>query len=488
MDPEQVKLQGMRTDEGSKPLIRQVNREQLCWHAVDVERLIAEEHVARAIWGVVGSLDLSQFEEEIASNAEQGGRPAFAPQLMISLWVYAYSIGIGSAREIARRSEYDPAFQWLCGLEVVNYHTLASFRTERREQLDELFTQVLGVMSAQGLVKLEQVMQDGTKIKAQASPGSFHREASLRRHLELARQQIAQMGDPLAEEVSARVSAARQRAKRERAERLEQAIEEMERLRASKTRGAKEEPRVSVTEPEARKMKLPQAGFGPSYNVQVSADGEHKIILNIAVVQDGNDHHQLTPAVDRMEQQFGQKPQQMVADGDFTTRANIEEMDRRGVDFVGSLRKDDGPDKAFAYDQQQKCYRCQQNILLRPDGSQTSSGVSYRRFRASPEDCQSCPQKLACCGNSASRNLLVPPPSPALDAFRTKMQTEEAKAIYRRRGPVIEFCNLWIKCKLNLQRFHVRGQRKAHTEAVWAALTYNLKSWIRLKKMIPQAV
>lgn len=478
----------MSAEQESKPLIRQVNREQLCWHAVDVEQLVGEEHAARAIWRLVGSLDLHPFEEQIASNGEQGGRPAFDPQLMISLWVYAYSVGIGSAREIARRSEYDPAFQWLCGLEAVNYHTLASFRTERREQLEELFIQVLGVMSAEGLVKLEQVMQDGTKIQAQASRRSFHREASLRQHLELARQQIAQMGDPLGEGVSARVAGARQRAQRERAERLEQAMEEMQRLRACKPRAAQQEPRVSVSEPEARTMKWPQTGFGPSYNVQVSADAEHKIILSIDVVKDGNDRHQLLPAVDRIEQQLGRKPEQMVADGDFTTRANIEAMQRRGVDYVGSLRKDDGPDQAFVYDQQQNCYHCPQNVLLRPDGSQTSSGITYRRFRAKPEDCQNCAQKLACCGNSASRNLLIPPPSPALDAFRAKMQTEEAKAIYRRRGPVVEFCNLWIKCKLNLQRFHLRGLLKAHTEVLWGALTYNLKSWIRLRKMVPNTV
>jgi|SRR5215467_6072162 len=87
-----------------QPLIRYVNRQQMSWQALDVDKLIGEDHPARAIWELVGSLDLTGFYEEIASNAEQGGRPAYDPQMLISLWVYAYSEGIGSAREVARRS------------------------------------------------------------------------------------------------------------------------------------------------------------------------------------------------------------------------------------------------------------------------------------------------------------------------------------------------------------------------------------------------
>ena len=173
---------------GKQPLIRHVNRQQMSWRAVDVERLISEDHPARAIWALVGRLDLSAFYRAIESSTEEGGRPAFDPQMLISLGVYAYSQGIGSAREVARRCEYDPAFQWLTGLEEVNYHTLADFRVERQEELDELFTQVLAALSKEGLITLETVMQDGTKIKALASTRSYQREGTIQGHLERARQ------------------------------------------------------------------------------------------------------------------------------------------------------------------------------------------------------------------------------------------------------------------------------------------------------------
>src|SRR5438046_10628107 len=201
-----------------QPLIRYVNRQQMSWRAVDVERLVGDDHPARAIWALVGRFDLRRFYDWIESSEQEGGRPAFDPQLLISLWVYAYSQGISSAREVARRCEFDPAFQWLTGLDEVNYHTLADFRVAKQKELDELFTQVLAALSKEGLITLDQVMQDGTKIKAQASVRSYREEGTIREHLERTRRRVGEMGDPRNEETNPRTKRARERARREQQE------------------------------------------------------------------------------------------------------------------------------------------------------------------------------------------------------------------------------------------------------------------------------
>src|SRR5271157_683384 len=242
-----------------EPLIRRINREQMLWRAVDVEQLIGEDHPVRAIWDLVGRLDLEGFYAGIECSEEEGGRPTYDPRLLISLWIYAYSQGIGSAREVARRCEWEPALQWLTGCETVNYHTLASFRVEHREELDELFTQVLGLMSAEGLITLEQVVQDGTKIKAQAASDSFQGEAKIAEHLERARRRVREMGELEPEEGAGRVEQAQRRARRERQQRLEQGLEELQKLRPSKPRA-----RVSVSEPEARRMRQAEAASRPT--------------------------------------------------------------------------------------------------------------------------------------------------------------------------------------------------------------------------------
>ena len=96
-----------------KPKVEIVDRRQLLLRTVDVEQLVAEDDPVRAIWELTGQMDLTSFYSDIASEEGSAGREAIDPRLLISLWVYAYSQGISSAREISRLMEYHPGFQWL---------------------------------------------------------------------------------------------------------------------------------------------------------------------------------------------------------------------------------------------------------------------------------------------------------------------------------------------------------------------------------------
>ena len=116
-----------------------VQRNQLLLRPVDVEKLVDEEHAVRAIWELVGTLDLEPFYADVGALEGEAGRPVWDPKVLISLWIYAYQDGVSSAREIARLCEYHPAYQWLTGMEVVNYHTLADFRIAHQPALDGLF-------------------------------------------------------------------------------------------------------------------------------------------------------------------------------------------------------------------------------------------------------------------------------------------------------------------------------------------------------------
>jgi transposase len=480
-----------------QPLIRHVNRQQMSWRAVDVEHLISEDHLARAIWTLVGRLNLSAFYQGIESSTEEGGRPAIDPQLLISLWVYAYSQGIGSARELARRCAYDPALQWLTGWEEVNYHTLADFRVEKQQELDELFTPVLAALSQEGLITLEQVMQDGTKIKAQASSRSYCQEETIREHVERARRRVAEMGDARNEESSPRAKQAQVRARRQQQERLESALEELQKWQARKSgEKAKKGTRVSTSDPQARAMHQPDGGLALSYNAQISTDAAQGLIVGVAITQEPNDSGQLLPAVDRLEQRLEKKPQQMVADRGYTTRENIEKMAGREIDFLGTMRYDNVPrganmpnrlpPSAFPYLPEKNHCVCPQGKILHPAGQRKRrAGVIYHLYEARLEDCQACPRKPECCPENQKRGRSVahPEESPLVIAFRKKMASEEARKQYRRRGRIVEFCHAWIKSKLGLRQFHVRGLKKVQMEMLWACLTYNLQHWIRLSKL-----
>ncbi len=134
-----------------KPRYEVIDREQLCWRRVDIERLIGADHPARAVWEFIGQLDLSAYQEEVRAVEGKAGRPGWEPRLLISLWVYAYSKGVGSARAIEELCEWEPAYQWLTGSRVINAHTLSDFRVKHDKALQGLFVQVLGLLSADGL-------------------------------------------------------------------------------------------------------------------------------------------------------------------------------------------------------------------------------------------------------------------------------------------------------------------------------------------------
>jgi len=232
---DQEAAEGVAQDkEQLRPRFEPVNREQMVFRTVDVEQLIGAEHPARAIWEFMGGVDLSAFSAGVKAYEGERGRSAYEPRLLVSLWVYSYSRGITAGREIARLCEYDPAYQWLTGMKVVNYHSLTDFRVKHESALRQLFIQILAVLSQQGLVTLKRVMNDGTKIKTQASKHSFRRAPRIKEHLAAAQQHVEALEQQSEEELGQQLKQARQRAARESKERLEAALAEFAKLREQK--------------------------------------------------------------------------------------------------------------------------------------------------------------------------------------------------------------------------------------------------------------
>jgi transposase len=491
---------GAETSEGkaerkAKPRFQRINRKQSFWRTINVERLVEEGHPVRAIWDFVGKLDLSSYTKHIRAVEGLAGRPSLDPQLLISLWIYAYSQGVGSARAIERLCSHDPAYQWLTGMEVVNAHSLSDFRVQHEGALKGLFTQVLGLLSAEGLITLERVTQDGTKIRAWAASDSFKGEDRIDRAVEAARQQMEAVDQMPEEESSRRAERARQRAYRQRKERLEAARKQFDAMESEGN--VKKKARVSTTDPEARIMKQSDGGFAPSYNVQVNTDAANGLIVSVGVSQAGNDFDQLTPGIESVEQNLGKTPKQVVADGGYVNKNNVVEMESRGVEFIGPQSDEAGKGESsyrvrgvsaeyraseFIYDTAKNIFLCPQGKILRFEGKHERNLQVCYKYRAAIEDCQVCPAKRQCCpANKVSgRSIQRTEELPEVTKFRQKMQTEEARRIYRCRSQIAETPNLWIKAKFGLRQFCVRGLIKVGMEALWACLTYNIKQWIRL--------
>jgi transposase len=483
--------------------LKPIDRDQVFLRPIDIQKLIEEDHPARGILAMVNRLELTELEAKIKAVEGRAGQNSLNPRLLMALWIYAYSEGISSARELSRMSEYEPGCQWLTGMQTINYHTLSDFRVGHQEQLDQIFVQVLGLLSAEGLIEMKRITQDGTKVRANAGSSSFHRQERIREHLKAAREQIEAMGSPETEQCHQRMIQARKRGREEKKRRLEDALKELEQIQKTKAESEKQKARVSETDPDARVMKQADGGFAPSYNMQTIVDAANGIIVNTDVVQAGNDCDQLVDGIHRVEATMGQAPAQVLVDGGYTMKnSNIEAMAERGIDLIGPVPESNSeaslkgrgiqaefyPDK-FRYDETTDTFRCPADKALKLSRRRPCDGRIEYTYRASVTDCRGCPFQDQCCPKNAPRMLVRKEDSPAVAAFRAKMKTEQAKQIYRSRAQIAEFPHAWIKEKIGFRRFRLRGLAKVRTEALWVCLTHNIQQWLRLswRQSVPAA-
>jgi transposase len=341
--PEQVKaaVDGARL---AAPRLREPRRDQIELRAVDIDSLIGEDHAARVIWAYVAGLDLSALEDRIKARGERPGHPATAPRLLLALWLYATSQGVGSARALERLCDSHDAYRWLCGGVSVNHHTLADFRVGCADLLDRLLAEHVAALAEAGLIDLDMLAQDGVRVRASAGAGSFRRAATLDRHLATAQAVV----EALKREVEAdpdasnrRVRAARLRAARQRAERVAAAqaalaeIESQRQALADRARGGNgkrpKEPRASTTDAEARVMKMADGGFRPAYNVQVASVAGEQIVVAVEVCNKGCDSGLMRPMLERLRA-LSRLPQRHLVDGGFSSGEEIEWAHGEGVE------------------------------------------------------------------------------------------------------------------------------------------------------------
>jgi transposase len=304
-----------------------------------LEELLHDKHRARSLWAAVEQLDLTRFYAEIDSRDGGAGRPAIDPAILITLWLYATSEGVGSARELERLCESSDAYRWICGRVSVNHHTLSDFRVAHEAALDELMTQVLGALMHEGLVTLRRVAQDGMRVRASAGAKSFRRERSLRECLKNARQQVRDVKQQLTSEGGAttrREAAAKLRAAQEREVRVRKALAQLARVRESKdSRTPREQARTSTTDPESRVMRMADGGYRPAYNVQLATDTKSRAIVGVRVINRGVDAGQIEPMLEQVQQRTGRLPDEHLVDGGLR-EAGVDRS--RGGAGCGGLR------------------------------------------------------------------------------------------------------------------------------------------------------
>lgn len=406
------------------------NRAQVEFRASDLESLLPEGHRARLVWAYVERADLSRIYAGIKAVQGGSGRTPIAPEILFGLWMYATVEGEGSAREIARLTQAHDGYRWLCGGVQVNHHTLSDFRVDHGAVLEDLLTDSVAALVSAKAVKLKRVAQDGMRVRASAGASSFRRQGRLEASLEEAREQVERLKGQLDRDpgsASRKRQAARERAVRERGERVAKALERLPELAKLKEKQGKkgEEARASTTDAEATVMKMGDGGFRPAYNAQYATDTQSQVIVGVEVVTVGSDMGQLEPMVDQVEQRCEQSPEQWLVDGGYPAHEQLANVaDRTEVYAPVPKPKDETVD---------------------PHAPKAGD-------------------------------------SEAVKAWRQRMGTPSAKAIYKQRASTAECVNALARQR-GLVQLRVRSKAKVRCVLLLHALAHNL---MRMSVLAPE--
>jgi transposase len=409
------------------------DRTQLHWDMVDLESQLPEDHRARMVWAFVEELDLSAFYARIKARDDVAGRPATDPRVLLAVWLYATLEGIGSARAIDRLCRQHAAYRWLCGGAPVNHDLLAEFRRDNGARLDGLLTQSLTGLIAEKLITLDELAIDGTKVRAYAGRGSLSQRQRLQKIEKAVADRVAALKSELENDPAEPERRRRKRALRaaeERARRVERARQKLAELEQEKTERTKThakeeaekgEPKVSVSDPEARVMRLADGATVPAWNVQVATS--NGFIVGIDPTDRRRDSGLAPGMIDRIVEHCGRVPQRVLADTTAMTRQDIVGLAERYPDVT---------------------------VYSPPPPERTDVTAAMLRTRR-------------------CRRRREPPP---VQTWRARMASEDGRQTYRRRK-LTERLHGIIKNR-GMSRFLVHGREKVRAVCLLHALALNL--------------
>ena len=409
----------MSDESKGKPRVQEPQRKQGVIRFEMPEDALEPTHRARVLWDVTGTLELGAFLKRVKAVEGTVGRKTLSPRMKLVLWLYAISEGIGSAREIERRTVSDAAYRWIVGDLAVSHHTLSAFRVEHGAALDQLMTDILGALMHKGVLSLELVAQDGIRIRAAATAPSFRSYGSLLECREQAalhlKAVLSQADDP---ELTLAQKTAREAGARDFQRRVEEAIMTVVQLQEERKPSAKQPARASTTDAEARVMKMADGGFRPAYNVQMATAGSPlggpRTVVGVRVTNVGSDMGAITPMLDEIERRTGELPKVLLADANHAAHDCIRGATDKGVEVLIAVPK-----------------RSQQ------------------------------------VGTHADSD-------PAIVAWHERMQTDEAKRLYRARASLCELSNAHLRTHHGVGQFLLRGVVKITNVALLAAIASNL--------------
>lgn len=501
-----------------------MDRRQAIMFTPTLDQVIPEDHPVRLFDEILTQCDWTGWE---AQYVQVIGQPPIHPRIMAAAILYGLSHGIRSSRRLEWACKNAMDFIWLTEGRDIDHSTFCNFRTRFGRELKDLFVQIGQIAMTMGMIRLNQVALDGTRVKANSSRHSTASAKTLEGRLAELDKQVEMMfsqadqadrreDDLFGNSVSPNHLPKELSDLRRRQERLGKALASA-RSKEAKRKDGKDESKpakVPVADPDSSIQPNKEGGYAPNYTPMAATDGTKGFIVDADVLSDGGEGQATVATVDRIEDQFGAKPDQFLADSAHASGTNLEELDRREVEaYIPVTQREDTKDNparradptepvpqvdwlrlprngrtrkldrcAFIYDSAKDCYYCPMGHALEflrvQDKCRSNGGGVYHLYRC--KSCMGCPLAGECVSSKTGfRTVFRDEQEHFREAMDARLGTEEGKKTYSRRKWIAETPFAVLKACMGLRQFLLRGLEKVRTEWLWSCTAFNLSKLVR---------
>ena len=489
-----------------------------------IDKDIAEDDPVRLVSGIIESLDLSSLRKLYRER----GRSPYDPKMLLKVVIYAYMNNIYSCRRIEKALKRDVHFIWLAGYEQPDFITVNRFRNRVKNEINNIFTQLVLLLSAKGLVTLDVEYIDGTKIESKANKYTFVWRKTVERNrarlMEKIRVLLSQVDDAIAQDKAAadeavsftpetlteiaaelRQSLSEQPAPESREEKKsvrqkQKQARQIEKMRDKlceydghlETLG--ERNSYSKTDPDATFMRMKEDAMNngqtkPGYNLQIAT--ENQFITDFGLFHNPNDTLTMKPFLTSFSSRYGHSSRETCADSGYGSEENYSFMEAHDVEaYVKYNLFHKEQKRAFRQDifrVENLYYNAEEDYFVCPMGQhmmrvgtkhdKTESGYRTESAIYRAENCRGCPLRWGCYKKkNGNREIEV---NHRLMEYKRKARerlTSERGLEHRSRRPIEpEAVFGQMKYNMGYKRFRHFGKDKVTMDFSFFAIAFNIK-------------
>lgn len=455
-----------------------INTEQYSFLPICYDEIISEENPVRVLDAFVESLDMKELNFKNSDRKSNiAGRPSYNPKDMLKLYLYGYFNGIRSSRKLAKECERNIEVFWLIKELKPDFRTISSFRKDNINNMKLVFKEFSILCDSLNLIGKEIVAIDGTKFRANNGRRKNYTKGKLEKQIKYYEENIEKYMEVLdkedAEEKEKEVKASKEEIK----EKIEEATKRIKELK-NKKEEVEKKGEISITDPDARHMKVSNNGTDISHNVQIAVDNKTDLVVAVDVTSSPADQGQLSNMAKKAKEEIGAEELTILADKGYWNGEELKKCEEEKIRAIVSSPEEPGnrgyKKSDFKYDKENDNYVC-------PMGKKLYRVRRKEITYMNSKECKTCPNREKCTKAKRGKQIKITENEEYLE--RARKRQKENMNLYKERQKIVEHVFGSIKRDLGYTYLLLRGNEKVKGESFMHFLVYNIKRVCKIKRV-----